>query len=128
MLQHACAGGRGDAYDILRAKGIIEIISTSYIRGTTLNNCIVLVDECQNMNFHELDSVITRMGENIQLIFSGDFRQSDFVTREKDDLLSFMKIITKMNNFDPIEFYTNDIVRSSMVKEYIIERANQGYM
>ena len=102
--------GRGDAYDILRA------------------NCIVLVDECQNMNFHELDSVITRMGENIQLIFSGDFRQSDFVTREKDDLLSFMKIITKMNNFDPIEFYTNDIVRSSMVKEYIIERANQGYM
>ena len=88
----------------------------------------MLVDECQNMNFHELDSVITRMGENIQLIFSGDFRQSDFVTREKDDLLSFMKIITKMNNFDPIEFYTNDIVRSSMVKEYIIERANQGYM
>jgi phosphate starvation-inducible PhoH-like protein len=120
--------GRGDAYDILRAKGIIEFISTSYIRGTTLDNCIVLVDECQNMNFHELDSVITRMGENIQLIFSGDFRQSDFVTREKDDLLSFMKIITKMNNFDPIEFYTNDIVRSSMVKEYIIERANQGYM
>ena len=120
--------GRGDAFDILRSKGMIEFISTSYIRGTTLDNCIVLVDECQNMNFHELDSVITRMGDNIRLILSGDFRQSDFSTKERGDFLKFMNIITKMNKFDNIEFYTSDIVRSTMVKEYIIERAKQGYI
>jgi phosphate starvation-inducible protein PhoH len=121
--------GRGDAYQILKSRDLIEFTSTSFIRGITINNAIVIVDECQNMTFHELDSVITRMGENVQLIFSGDFRQSDFKWKdEREGILDFIKIINNMDFFDSIEFYANDIVRSPMVKQYIIERANHGLM
>lgn len=121
--------GRGDAYEILKQKGFIEFISTSFIRGITLNNCVILVDECQNMNFHELDSIITRAGDNVQIIFSGDFRQSDFRwDDEKQGIQDFMKIISRMDKFDNVEYYARDIVRSAMVKDYIIERANHGYM
>ena len=121
--------GRGDAYEILKNKGSIEFISTSFIRGITLDNAVILVDECQNMNFHELDSVITRLGDNVQVIFSGDFRQSDFRwDDEKAGIKDFIQIISRMDKFDPIEYYAHDIVRSAMVKDYIIERANYGYM
>jgi phosphate starvation-inducible PhoH-like protein len=84
--------GRGDAYDVLTRKGIVEFISTSFIRGVTLNDAIVIVDEAQNCNGHELDSVITRVGKNCRIIFSGDFRQSDFTTdQERNGLKDFMR-------------------------------------
>jgi len=70
--------GRGDAYEYLKQRGIVEFISTSFIRGITLNDCIVVVDEIANMTLHELDSVITRIGKNCKIMFCGDFRQSDF--------------------------------------------------
>jgi predicted ribonuclease YlaK len=70
--------GRGDAYDILKQRNMVDFISTSFIRGITLNNCIIVVDEIANMTLHELDSIITRVGKNCRIIFSGDFRQSDF--------------------------------------------------
>jgi phosphate starvation-inducible PhoH-like protein len=113
--------GRGDAYDYLKQKNIIEFISTSFIRGITLNDCIIVVDEIANMTLHELDSVITRVGRNCKIIFSGDFRQSDFTKdHEKNGLLDFIKIIERMKSFSFIDFDENDIVRSSMVKDYII--------
>ena len=119
--------GRGDAYQILKGKGLVEFTSTSFIRGITLNNSIVLVDECQNMTFHELDYIITRMGDNCQIIFSGDYRQSDFrYENERDGIGEFMKIINNMNFFDSIEFNISDIVRSPLVRQYIIERAKHG--
>ena len=115
--------GRGDAYEILKQKGMIEFISTSFIRGITLDNCVVLVDECQNMNFHELDSIITRVGENVQVIFSGDFRQSDFRwDDEKEGLHDFMRVIKRMKSFNFVEFDKDDIVRSDVVREYIISK------
>lgn len=115
--------GRGDSYDVLTRKGVVEFISTSFIRGVTLNNAIVVVDEAQNCNGHELDSVITRVGKNCRIIFSGDFRQSDFTTdQERNGLKDFMKIINEMNSFEFIEFEKEDIVRSSLVKEYIISK------
>lgn len=116
---------RGDAYEYLKSKNFIEFISTSFIRGITLNDCIIVVDEIANMTGHELDSVITRVGKNCKIIFAGDFRQSDFVRdNDKSGMLSFMKIIERMKSFEFIDFQREDIVRSSLVKDYIIVKDN----
>ena len=115
--------GRGDAYEYLKQRGVVEFISTSFIRGITLNDCIVVVDEIANMTLHELDSVITRVGKNCKIMFCGDFRQSDFTKEhEKSGLIDFMKILNRMKTFEHVEFDENDIVRSAMVKEYIIAK------
>lgn len=114
---------RGDSYEYLKQKGFVEFISTSFIRGVTLNDCIVVVDEIANLTLHELDSVITRVGKNCRIVFCGDFRQSDFTRdQEKNGLIDFMKIIKRMKSFDFIDFIEDDIVRSSLVKEYIIAK------
>ena len=115
--------GRGDAYDYLKNKNLVEFISTSFIRGVTLNDCIIVVDEIANLTLHELDSVITRVGKNCKIIFSGDFRQSDFTKdQEKNGLNDFMRIIKRMKSFEFIDFQREDIVRSKMVKDYIISK------
>lgn len=119
--------GRGDAYNYLKQKNLIEFISTSFIRGITLNNCIIIVDEIANMTLHELDSVITRVGKNCKIIFSGDFRQSDFTKdHERNGLPQFMRIVERMKSFAFIDFDENDIVRSAMVKDYIIWKDKLG--
>lgn len=119
--------GRGDAYEILKQKEMVEFISTSFIRGITLNNCIIVVDEMQNMSLHELDSIITRVGKNCKIIFSGDFRQSDFTKEnEKSGIVDFMKIIERMKAFYFVDFDENDIVRSGLVKSYIIVKDKLG--
>jgi len=114
---------RGDAYDLFKAKGIIEFISTSFIRGTTLDDCIVIVDECQNMTFHELDSIITRVGVNTRVVFCGDFRQTDLnKPYDQSGLKEFMQILDGMYYFNRVEFDFDDIVRSGLVKEYIMAK------
>ncbi len=119
--------GRGDSYEYLKQRDLIEFISTSFIRGITLNNCIIIVDEIANMTLHELDSVITRVGKNCKIIFSGDFRQSDFTKdHERNGLPQFMRIVERMKSFVFIDFDENDIVRSSMVKDYIIWKDRLG--
>ena len=118
---------RGDAYTILKQRGDIEFITTSFIRGVTLNDCVIIVDEIANMTLHELDSVITRVGRNCRIIFSGDFRQSDFTkSNDKGGLLKFMEITKRMRSFEFIDFNEEDIVRSSMVKDYIIQKDRLG--
>lgn len=115
--------GRSDAYEYLKNKNIIDFISTSFIRGITLNDSVVIVDEIANLTGHELDSIITRIGKNCKIIFCGDFRQSDFTKdQEKNGLMDFMKIIKRMKFFEFIDFQKEDIVRSSLVKNYIIEK------
>lgn len=115
--------GRGDAYEYLKQRGFVEFISTSFIRGVTLNDCIIVVDEIANMTLHELDSVITRVGKNCRIVFCGDFRQSDFTREhEKNGLHDFMKILQRMKSFEFIDFNEQDIVRSSLVKDYIITK------
>lgn len=119
--------GRSDAYEYLKQKGFVDFISTSFIRGVTLNDCIVVVDEIANLTIHELDSVITRVGKNCKILFCGDFRQSDFTRyADREGLKDFMKIINKMKSFEFVEFDENDIVRSNMVKEYIIAKDRLG--
>jgi phosphate starvation-inducible protein PhoH len=115
--------GRSDSYDYLKSKNLVDFISTSFIRGITLNDCIIIVDEIANMTLHELDSVITRVGKNCKIVFCGDFRQSDFTKEhEKNGLVDFMRIIERMKSFTFIDFNEQDIVRSSMVKDYIIQK------
>ena len=110
---------RGDAYQILKTKRLVHFMTTSYIRGITLRDAVILIDECQNMSFHELDSIITRVGENCRVIFCGDFSQSDL---KQNGMKEFFEILASMNRFDFIEFGVEDIVRSGFVKEYIIAK------
>lgn len=118
---------RSDSYEYLKSKGIIEFISTSFIRGITLNDCIIIVDEMQNATLHELDSVITRIGKNCKIIFCGDLRQSDFTKEyDRNGLNHFMKIIQKMKNFQFVDFQESDIVRSALVRDYIITKNKLG--
>lgn len=113
--------GRSDSYEYLKSKNLIEFMSTSFIRGITLNDCIVIVDEMQNATLHELDSVITRIGHNCKVVFCGDFRQSDFTREhERNGLTDFMRIVRSMKSFNFVEFDAADIVRSALVREYII--------
>ena len=114
-------------YANLKAQETISIWSTSFLRGTTLDNAIVLVDEMQNLNFHELDSIITRLGVNTKIIFAGDAAQTDLVkTNERNGILDFMKIIQGMDEFEMVEFGIQDIVRSGLVKSYLINKLNLG--
>ena len=106
---------------------MIDFITTSFVRGITLNNTTVIVDECQNLSFHELDSIITRLGDNSRIIFCGDFRQSDLIRdEERKGVLTFMQILSKMRGFASVEFEEDDIVRSKLVKEYIISKVRSG--
>ena len=119
--------GRGDAYDILKTKSLCRFMCTSFIRGLTLNNTIVVIDEVNNMTFHELDSLITRLGDNCRVVFCGDFRQSDLSKRsEREGLMNFMTIVDQLTGFEHVEFTKDDIVRSKLVKQYIIAREELG--
>ena len=107
-------------YANLKAQETISFWSTSFIRGTTLDNCIVIVDECQNLNFHELDSIITRVGEDTKIMFCGDATQSDLTRdKERNGIIDFMGILQQMPSFSCIEFGLEDIVRSGLCKEYL---------
>jgi predicted ribonuclease YlaK len=115
--------GRKDAWNRLCEQGHAEFMSTSFIRGTTFSRSILLIDEFQNMNFEELDTIITRVGHTSKIIFCGDVRQTDL--KRKDDrsgLPKFLAIADQMSQFSRFEFTTSDIVRSSLVKEYIIAK------
>jgi phosphate starvation-inducible PhoH-like protein len=116
--------GRGDAYQVASQKNVFEMLSTSFLRGVTFENCIVIADEIQNCSFQELDTLITRIGNNCRLIMCGDIEQCDLYKSKYDTtgLPAFMKIIDGMECFEFIEFMAEDIVRSGLVKEYILQK------
>tara|TARA_R110002020_G_scaffold19726_8_gene67821 strand:+ start:2182 stop:2841 length:660 start_codon:yes stop_codon:yes gene_type:complete len=114
---------RGDAYQILKTKGLVHFMTTSYIRGITLKDSVILIDECQNMTFQELDSIITRVGKYCRVMFCGDFEQSDL---KNNGLMSFIRILETMGAFDMVNFEVQDIVRSDFVKEYLIAKKEIG--
>lgn len=114
---------RSDAWNRLYEQGHVEFMSTSFIRGTTFTNSILLIDEFQNMNFEELDTIITRVGHTSKIIFCGDVRQTDLRKRDdKSGLTKFLAIADKMPQFSRFEFTLDDIVRSSLVKDYIVAK------
>ena len=121
--------GRGDGYEILKTKRLVDFNTTSFLRGMTFNDSIIIVDECQNMIQQELDTVMTRVGNNCRILFCGDFRHTDLAKHEeRRGLLTFMNILDKMSCFEKIEFGKEDIVRSALVKSYIISKLELGYV
>jgi len=114
-------------YEELKRQDNVAFLSTSFLRGITLDNAIILVDECQNLNFHELDTIMTRVGQESKIMFSGDFDQTDLREDvEKAGLGQFLKIINEMKEFYSCEFDIGDIVRSGLVRSYIIQKYNTG--
>ena len=110
-------------YDRLKNQGSLMFLTTSFLRGITLDNAIIIVDEAQNLTFHELDTIITRVGMDSKIMFCGDFFQSDLQKHiDKEGIKHFMKILKGMKSFSNIEFTLGDIVRSGMVKEYLISK------
>ena len=114
-------------YQNLQQQETLHFLSTSFLRGITFDNSIIIVDECQNLNFHELDTIITRVGQDSKIMFCGDIEQSDLVkTSEKNGLLQFTKILDTMDSFELIEYNIGDIVRSGFVREYLISKIKLG--
>ena len=120
--------GRGDAWEILKQKHQVRFMTSSFVRGLTFDNSIIIVDECQSMTYHELDSIITRVGETSKIIFCGDTAQDDLQgSRNRNDisgLSEFTKVLSRIPSFSVIKFGIEDIVRSGLVKEYIIAKEN----
>lgn len=120
--------GRGDAWEIMKQKHQIKFMTSSFVRGLTFDNSIIVVDECQSMTYHELDSIITRVGESSRIIFCGDTRQDDLNnSRNRNDvsgLSSFIQVLNRIPSFRVVNFGVEDIVRSGLVKEYIIAKDN----
>ena len=111
-------------YGSLKQQETIKFWSTSFLRGVTLDNSVIIIDEMQNLNFHELDSIITRVGENTRIVFCGDAMQSDLTkTNEKNGIHDFMRILEVMtDDFELIEMGINDICRSGLVRNYLIAK------
>ena len=114
-------------YNRLKGQGSYYFLSTSFLRGLTFDNSIIIVDECQNLNFHELDTIITRVGQDSKIVFCGDFSQSDLTrTNERNGLMDFLQILQEMEEFNCIEFNIGDIVRSGFVRNYLIQKTKLG--
>ena len=114
-------------YQNLQQQETLHFLSTSFLRGITFDNSIIIVDECQNLNFHELDTIITRVGQDSKIMFCGDIDQTDLVkTSEKNGILEFTRILEKMESFELIEYNIGDIVRSGFVREYLINKIKLG--
>ena len=127
MFQMPTEADFGMLYGNLKAQDTIDFWSTSFIRGTTFDKSIIIVDEYQNLNYHELDSIMTRVGQDSKIMFCGDASQSDLVkTNERNGIMDFMRILRLMPSVDVVEFGVEDIVRSGLVKEYIIAKLELG--
>jgi len=119
--------GDGNIYERMISNNQLDFTTTSFIRGLTIDNAVVIVDEMQNLNFHELDSVITRVGTNCRVIFSGDYLQSDFKDpAERDGIQRFLRIIDQLKNFSVVTFNWHDIVRSDFLRDYIMTKEMLG--
>ena len=114
-------------YENLKHQETVSFWSTSFLRGTTLDNAVIIVDECQNLNFHELDSIMTRVGQDSKVCFCGDINQSDLQkTNERNGILDFQRILENMEEFSMVEFGVEDIVRSGLVKSYLVSKLSLG--
>ena len=115
-------------YDRLTNQGSMYFMSTSFLRGLTFDNSIIIVDECQNLNFHDLDTIVTRVGQNSRICFAGDFFQTDLIrTNERNGLHDFIRIVENMKSFNVTEYTIADIVRSGFIREYLIEKTKLGF-
>lgn len=121
--------GRADAYDVLKSKGIIEFHSTSFWRGSTIDDAIIIFDEVQNTRYSEFRTILTRVGNNARIILCGDSKQDDLTSerfKEQSGIQEMMKVFTMMNMISVIHFTIDDIVRSGFVKDFLIAEYTLG--
>jgi phosphate starvation-inducible protein PhoH len=115
--------GRGDAWHFLLNKEILEFQTTSFLRGLTFRDCIIIFDEFQSATFHEIDSVLTRVGENCRFILCGDHAQNDLNNKkEKSGFEDVIRILKNISNVSHVQFGLDDVVRSGFVREYLIQK------
>ena len=127
MFEAANEQAFNSLYDRLKGQGSLYFLSTSFLRGLTFDNTIIIVDECQNLNFHELDTIITRVGQDSKIVFCGDFSQTDLLKQnERNGLHDFLRILEEMEEFNCTEFTLGDIVRSGFVRSYLINKIKMG--
>ena len=127
MFEQPTEQSFSNLYNRLKGQGSLFFLSTSFLRGLTFDNSIIIVDECQNLNFHELDTIITRIGQDSKIVFSGDFNQTDLIKQqEKNGLHDFLRILNEMEEFHCLEFTIGDIVRSGFVRNYLINKIKLG--
>ena len=121
--------GKKDAYQRLKEQGYIEFTTTTAMRGMSFDNSVVILDECQNCTFQELDTVVTRIGHQSKIMFVGDTGQNDLLKKSSEvtGMPIFIQIANSMDEFCRIHFTSADIVRSSLVKQYIIAKETLGY-
>lgn len=114
--------GRSTTYDDMKDQNLVRFMTTSFIRGLTWDNAIIVVDEGQNMTWHEINSVLTRVGINSRIIFTGDLAQTDLTKspRDQSGMERFVRTVRNMAEFASIEFTKDDIVRSDFVRSWII--------
>ena len=115
-------------YDKLVGQGSLEFYSTSFLRGQTFDRSIIIVDEASNLLFQELDTIMTRVGQNSKIMFAGDMAQSDLRKNngDRDGYHNFQAILEDMDEFDVVEFGIGDIIRSGLVRSYLIAKTNMG--
>lgn len=119
--------GRGDAWHFMTNKEIIEFQTTSFLRGLTFKDCIIIFDEFQSATFHEIDTVLTRVGENCRFILCGDFNQNDLsLKKEKSGFQNAITILKNIENVSEISFNINDVVRSGFVRKYLEQKQKLG--
>ena len=127
MFEAANEAQCNSLYERLKGQGSLYFLSTSFLRGLTFDNTIIIVDECQNLNFHELDTIITRVGQDSKIVFCGDFSQTDLIKQnERNGLHDFLRILEEMEEFNCTEFTLGDIVRSGFVRSYLINKIKMG--
>jgi predicted ribonuclease YlaK len=120
---------RPDAYERLKEQGYARFVSTTAIRGISIDDAIIVVDECASMTFHELCTIITRVGYRSKIVFVGDWRQNDLLTKKNDvsGLPDFLRVLRSMKDYSELEFSRDDIVRSSLVRSFIIALEDMGF-
>ena len=127
MFEQPSEQSFNNLYDRLKGQGTLYFLSTSFLRGLTFDNAIIIVDESQNMNFHELHTITTRVGQDSKIMFCGDFDQTDLQrTKERNGLHDFLRILEEMEEFNCTEFTIGDIVRSGFVRSYLINKIKLG--
>lgn len=120
--------GREKTYDDMKNAGVIRFVTTSFIRGLSWNNAVIIADEIQSMNFHEINTVITRCGHETKLILCGDHKQNDLLHKKTDQsgIGQLLRVLPHVADFSIVNFTKYDIVRGDFVKQWIIACESEG--
>lgn len=108
-----------EGYEKQVERGIIEVAPLAYMRGRTLDNAFVILDEAQNTTSEQMKMFLTRLGNGSKMVVNGDITQIDLPDGKKSGLIEATKILTGINGIEIIRFSQRDIVRNRLVTEIV---------